>query len=122
MVGVGGFLPGPLPAIVTDEKSMVFTFGPNGFFGYGAASPDSTMWWSTVEATDPPENLKISVDDMRAQLKAHHGTWKDPVIQDVIAKADVESIYPVWTMPELSLWGEKGLVAVGDVSCDRSEE
>jgi 2-polyprenyl-6-methoxyphenol hydroxylase-like FAD-dependent oxidoreductase len=94
---------------------MVFTFGPNGFFGY-SSSGKGTMWWSTCEATDIPPSTRISLEDMRAQLKARHGKWKDPVLQAIVEKADVDSIYPVWTTPELPYWGKQGCVLIGDAA------
>lgn len=92
---------------------MVFTFGPNGFFGYSASADKETMWWSTCEAA-MPEKTRIDPDDMRAQLQSRHCTWKDPVIQDILQKANVDSVYPTWTTPLLPHWGEKCLVLVGD--------
>ncbi|KAF2434828.1 FAD/NAD(P)-binding domain-containing protein [Tothia fuscella] len=118
MIGVGGFLPNsslpPLPPC--DANSMVFTFGPNGFFGYSPSSPDTTMWWSTCEAENIPATTRISTSDMQSQLKAHHEKWKDPTIKAIIQKADVESIYPVWTTPELPHWGKGGVILVGDAA------
>jgi 2-polyprenyl-6-methoxyphenol hydroxylase-like FAD-dependent oxidoreductase len=74
------------------------------------------MWWSTCEAKSPPAQLKIGVDEMKAQLQARHASWKDPIIHDIIAKCDVDHIYPVWTTPPLPKWGEAGLVVVGDAA------
>jgi len=94
---------------------MVFTFGANGFFGYCASGDKETMWWSTYEAPIP-EKLKMDPEDIRAQLQSRHCMWKDPVIQDVLEKASVESIYPTWTTPLLPNWGSNGLVLVGDAA------
>jgi 2-polyprenyl-6-methoxyphenol hydroxylase-like FAD-dependent oxidoreductase len=116
LIGVGGFIKQPIPEPILEDKALVFTFGPNGFFGYGAGGPDTVMWWSTCEAKAPPAQLKISVDEMKAQLQTRHGKWKDPIIHDIIAKCDVDHIYPVWTTPVLPKWGEKGLVLVGDAA------
>lgn len=95
---------------------MVFTFGPTGFFGYSPSSPTESMWWSTIQADDLPSQSKISLSDLRKQLQDHHGTWKDPFIQDIIRKADVEHVYPCWTTPELPHWSRDGLILVGDAA------
>jgi 2-polyprenyl-6-methoxyphenol hydroxylase-like FAD-dependent oxidoreductase len=116
LLGVGGFLPPASHPPISEEKAMVFTFGPNGFFGYSGSSHNDTMWWSTCEASDVPPSIRLSVQDMRAQLTTRHGKWKDPVIQAIIEKAEVESIYPVWTTPELPYWGKDGCVLVGDAA------
>jgi len=95
---------------------MVFTFGPNGFFGYSATSPNQTMWWSTCQAEDIPEQRKVPVRDMQEQLKERHGWWKDQAIQRIIAEAAVTQLYPVWTVPPLPHWGDGGLVVIGDAA------
>jgi 2-polyprenyl-6-methoxyphenol hydroxylase-like FAD-dependent oxidoreductase len=116
LLGVGGFINAPPPPTVQQDKSMVFTFGPNGFFGYSASGDKETMWWSTCEGEDVPEKTKIDPEDMRDQLKNRHGNWKDPNIQEILDKADVGSIYPTWTTPLLPHWGTDGLVLVGDAA------
>jgi 2-polyprenyl-6-methoxyphenol hydroxylase-like FAD-dependent oxidoreductase len=116
LVGVGGFISQAPPAEVVEDKSLTFTFGPNGFFGYGASDASTTFWWSTCEAESPPGELRLDVSKMRKQLKDRHGWWKDPVIQDILSKADVQSIYPTWTTPPLPRWGEDGIVLVGDAA------
>ena len=47
LAGIGGFINKPLPEEVVKDKSMVFTFGRNGFFGYGSVGPAETnnMMW-----------------------------------------------------------------------------
>lgn len=117
LLGVGGFVdasthpPQPVPS------AMTFTFGPNGFFGYSPASPNGvTMWWSTCEAESPPLSTRLSLTEMRTQLQHRHKNWKDPVIHAIIDKADVESVYPVWTTPELPYWGKGSCVLVGDAA------
>lgn len=117
--GVGGFVNQPLPAEVIKDKSMVFTFGCNGFFGYCSAGPVSSnklMWWSTYSTPLPPTRATLSVHALKSQLRTRHATWQDPVIQTVIAAAEVDSIYPTWTTPELPHWGEKGCVLIGDAA------
>lgn len=95
---------------------MTFVFGPNGFFGYGATSPTTTMWWSTCSAENVPAQRKINAEDMKVQLQARHGTWKDPIIKDILEHVDVTSIYPVWTLGDLPNWGSDGLLVLGDAA------
>lgn len=95
---------------------MVFEFGSNGFFGYAAVGPETTMWWSTCQAEQVPEDTKISAAVMQEQLKKRHGHWKDPVIQECIGKSTVSQIYPTWTTPDLPTWSSNGLVILGDAA------
>lgn len=108
-----------LPQELIDDKSMVFTFGPTGFFGYSSSGPPSKrqlMWWSTWETSSLPDRIVIDPTAIQQQLKERHGSWADPIIQDVLNKASMDSIYPIWTTPELPHWGESGAVLLGDAA------
>tara|TARA_R110002003_G_scaffold25_24_gene1337 strand:- start:17089 stop:17865 length:777 start_codon:yes stop_codon:yes gene_type:complete len=116
---VGGFLNVPIPPLITCNRAMVFSFGGNGFFGYSSGGPPSSqqlMWWSTFETSTLPDTKTIDPQYIRATIQERHKHWKDATIQDIIQKADIESIYPTWTLPELPHWGEQGLVLVGDAA------
>lgn len=107
------------------------TFGPHGFFGYGActSAPASThdaecsipqgpeaVWWSTYEIEHPPNTKDMNREDIRKQLLQRHSWWKDPTIRRIIADAEIQSIYPTWTTPELPTWQARGVVLVGDAA------
>jgi 2-polyprenyl-6-methoxyphenol hydroxylase-like FAD-dependent oxidoreductase len=109
----------PLPQRVVDNKAMVFTFGRNGFFGYAGGAPasdNSLMWWSTFETDSLPSRTNLDVDEIKAKLRERHGEWADPVVRDIVSKADIDSIYPTWVLPELPHWGEHGIVLIGDAA------
>jgi 2-polyprenyl-6-methoxyphenol hydroxylase-like FAD-dependent oxidoreductase len=104
---------------VVKNKAMVFTFGGNGFFGYSSSGPVSTqslMWWSTFESASLPDTQNLDVAKITADLGERHKDWKDPIIQDIIRNAAVQSIYPTWVLPELPHWGEDNIVLVGDAA------
>ncbi|KAJ4295592.1 hypothetical protein N0V90_007605 [Kalmusia sp. IMI 367209] len=114
--GIGGFLTTPLPPQTLKPPSMHFTFGRNGFFGYSPASSPSTqslMWWSTYET---PLSSTASPTAIKAALRARHKHWRDPIIQDIVSKVEVESIYPTWVLDDLPQWGERGIVLIGDAA------
>lgn len=109
------------------------TFGSQGFFGYGSCSqlspPTSggehcvagpeAVWWSTYSVQPLPaaKGLEgLDRDDIHRQLRARHSSWKDTVIQKIIANASIDSIYPTWTTPELPTWEREGVVLVGDAA------
>ncbi|KAM7182901.1 salicylate hydroxylase [Naviculisporaceae sp. PSN 640] len=118
--GIGGVIHGPLPARVADNKAMVFTFGRQGFFGYassGPASSESLMWWSTFDTESvPSKTTNLDPNEIKAGLQERHGNAADPVVRDIISKAEVQSIYPTWVMPDLPHWGQNGIVLVGDAA------
>lgn len=119
--GVGGFLKEDIPAFLTQNKAMVFTFGGNGFFGYSSSAPaddKSLMWWSTFELDSASATKSIDTDAIKEALKKRHQHWKDPVIQNIIQKAEVQSIYPTYVLDidQTPNWGELGMVLVGDAA------
>ncbi|KAJ4991267.1 FAD binding domain-containing protein [Stagonosporopsis vannaccii] len=117
--GVGGFCKTTIPSIVTDHKAVVFTFGGNGFFGYSSGAPTSEnqlMWWSTFETSALPDTKDVDPRTIKDALFERHKHWKDPVVQEIIRNAEVESIYPTWIMPELLHWGKQGIVLIGDAA------
>lgn len=100
--GVGGFHNTTIPSVIADNKAMVFEFGGNGFFGYSSGGPPSEkqlMWWSTFETSSLLDTKDIDPRDIKYALMERHKHWKDPIVQDTIRNADVESIYPTWIMP-----------------------
>ena len=94
-------------------------FGRNGFFGYGSASPaeaERLMWWSTFETDLLPSKTDLGPEEIKASLRERHRAWADPVVLDIISKAEVETIYPTWVLPNLPHYGENGIVLVGDAA------
>ena len=98
---------------------MVFEFGGNGFFGYSSGGTPSTrqlMWWSTFETSSLPDKDNVDRTTIKAALLKRHKSWKDPIVQDIVQKSEVTSIYPTWMLPTLPHWGERGIVLVGDAA------
>ncbi|KAF2840930.1 FAD binding domain protein [Patellaria atrata CBS 101060] len=119
LAGVGGFLNVDIPSEILQDKSMIFTFGGTGFFGYaahGSPSNKSLMWWSTFQADIMPEHGTINLADYRKQLVERHGYWKDPVVRKVVELAEFDTVYPTWTTPELPTWSENRVLLIGDAA------
>jgi 2-polyprenyl-6-methoxyphenol hydroxylase-like FAD-dependent oxidoreductase len=98
---------------------MVFTFGPSGSFGYCSAAPQDKQlvgWWSNWRLADIPESNLINAEEVYKQLLDRHGSWKDPVIQEIIASISTDRIYPLWTTPELPYWGKDQALILGDAA------
>lgn len=98
---------------------MVFTFGPTGSFGYCSAAPQEKRivgWWSNWGLTDIPKTNHVKPEEVRKQLLDRHGSWKDPVIQEIIATMSTDRVYPLWTTPELPYWGRDRAVILGDAA------
>ena len=110
---------------------MTVTFGSHGFFGYGACTVapqsnhfakctapvgDEATWWSTYETTELPDTRNFDSEEILQQLRRRQLNWKDPVIQKIVAQAQIDSIYPTWLTPDLPTWYARGLVIVGDAA------
>ncbi|OJJ46302.1 hypothetical protein ASPZODRAFT_152483 [Penicilliopsis zonata CBS 506.65] len=131
LVGVGGFFPvaEDMRRTIT-PKCMTIAFGGQGFFGYSYSSPtganyylsspppspDALLWWSTYFTPTCPDHKSIDSDSVTAQLRARHASWPDPVVQRIIGSARVESMYPIWTTPELPVWDREGVILLGDAA------
>jgi 2-polyprenyl-6-methoxyphenol hydroxylase-like FAD-dependent oxidoreductase len=104
---------------VIEDQSMVFTFGPSGSFGYCSAAPQERRlvgWWSNWRLADIPESNSVDPEEVHKQLLDRHGSWKDPVIQGIIAAMSTDRIYPLWTTPELPYWGRDRALILGDAA------
>ncbi|KAK2033562.1 FAD/NAD(P)-binding domain-containing protein [Colletotrichum zoysiae] len=118
--GVGGFLQvESLPPSVLKQKSVVFTFGPSGSFGYCSVAPQEQGklgWWSIWGRPEIPHSNVMLPSEIRRQLHDRHGTWKDPVIQHIVNNMTTDRIYPIWTTPDLPFWSAGGAVLLGDAA------
>ena len=117
--GVGAFIDAEVPDAITKHKSMVFTFGPTGSFGYCSAAPLSQRklgWWSNWGMENMPNHNVVDPEEIRRQLQERHGSWKDPIIQSIIRNMKTDRIYPIWTTPDLPHWGTRGAILLGDAA------
>ena len=118
-MGIGGFMEIDMPASVTDLKSMVFTFGPAGSFGYCSAAPleqRSLSWWSNWGSPVMPTSNLENASIIKEKLCDRHATWHDAFIHTIIAQSTTDRVYPVWTTPNLPHWGQRGAVLLGDAA------
>lgn len=112
-------MPTKIPDAITKHNSIVITYGPTGSFGYCCSAPEARQmvgWWSNWSVPDLPKSNIVDPDVVRRQLKERHGTWKDPVIQNIIESTTTDRIYPIWTTPNLPHWGGNGVVLLGDAA------
>ncbi|EEQ31773.1 FAD binding domain-containing protein [Microsporum canis CBS 113480] len=133
VVGVGGFFPATELHHLMEPGTMNLVFGGNGFFGYcyttsdkdepnrhipqGVLKPgNSVMWWSTYEAKECPDTKSVDKAKVLQDVKTRHASWKSPVVQKILASADIQNMYPVWTVPSLPTWERHGVVLIGDAA------
>lgn len=128
LCGIGALIPTSSFTGRVPSNQIVITFGPNGFFGYGACSSSSSstagstsVFWSTFSLSDPPSpsNPAPPPDKILAELRARHGAWADPTIRSLINNMTPEafgSLWPTWTTPVLPTWYKRGVVLTGDAA------
>ncbi|EGE78646.1 extracellular salicylate hydroxylase/monooxygenase, variant 5 [Blastomyces dermatitidis ATCC 18188] len=133
IVGIGGFVPLADISSHVEAGAMNIVFGGNGFFGYSPSDTDAevpnrhipqgvlppgktVMWWSSYAIDDCPNPETINKEAVKQDLQKRHGDWRNPVIQKIINSVEVETMYPVWTTPELPTWERNGVVLIGDAA------
>jgi 2-polyprenyl-6-methoxyphenol hydroxylase-like FAD-dependent oxidoreductase len=84
-----------------------FAVGKDGIFSYSAGGPHLLTWLSIFPKQGPSSSVS-------KYLLARHEHWKDPVVRNIISKAEPGRVYDIMTVPKLPTWGERGIVLVGD--------
>lgn len=119
---------------LVEPGSLNFVFGGNGFFGYSfvqsltptnqhtetpqpqVTPTDTVMWWSTYEMESCPDPKTIDPAAVLRDLHARLENWKDPIIQKLLTKVKIQTVYPLYTTPELPIWSRDGVVLIGDAA------
>jgi len=126
LLGVGGIVPltnlanSPCLALA-DRDTMTMTWGPAGFFGYGACrlrSGKAMLWWSNQpqEVAPTREELKsASQDELRRQLMELHRGWHEPIESLIESTEEIQRI-AIYEMPSLPAWHRGRAVLVGDAA------
>jgi 2-polyprenyl-6-methoxyphenol hydroxylase-like FAD-dependent oxidoreductase len=97
------------PELQERKDAMHFTIGTDGIFSYSAGGPHLLTWLSIFTKQDPCSSNP-------RYLLERNGHWKDPVVQNIISKAEPGRVYDIMTVPKLPTWGEGGIVLVGDAA------
>lgn len=118
---VGGVLDldEPLPKSYFDDPRIVFIHGSPGTFGYGGLSQKRTnklIYFSFYDTDLPRRGEKPDLETVTEELRKRHCGWGDPMIAQCLERASIDTVYPVFYMPDLPHWGEKRCVLVGDAA------
>ncbi|KAI9732640.1 MAG: hypothetical protein M1834_003976 [Cirrosporium novae-zelandiae] len=76
----------------------------------------AVMWGSSIDTGELPAASNVNPSSTRRELLKRYEYWRDPVIHDIISRAELDLIYLGWTIPELPTWGTNGIVIVGDAT------
>ena len=118
IIGVGGVTPAAaLPMMTASQKqSLNFTFGAQGFFGYGGAENGDVMWWSNLvrEKEFTREELTdLALETIKRELLAIYQDYHEPIAtliqhtQSPIKQniSDIQSL-PTWQQGRVLLIGD----------------
>lgn len=118
IIGVGGVTPAAaLPMMTASQKqSLNFTFGAQGFFGYGGAENGDVMWWSNLARAKEftrAELTDLSLDTIKRELLAIYQGYHEPIAtliqhtQSPIKQniSDIQSL-PTWQQGRVLLIGD----------------
>jgi 2-polyprenyl-6-methoxyphenol hydroxylase-like FAD-dependent oxidoreductase len=124
VLGVGGFV---TPSVTVaadgaDRKSLNFTIGATGQFGYCNIGQNQNeerwMWWCHLPQDRELTSTELSVvsnDDVRKKLLECYGGWHEPIRAFLVNTPDIikTKIYEVQRLPA---WHHDRVVLVGDAA------
>jgi 2-polyprenyl-6-methoxyphenol hydroxylase-like FAD-dependent oxidoreductase len=108
-----------LPQHLVDDPCMIFFTGATGVFGYSGLTKqdhNKLLFWSVYQTELPHRDAKHDRAALTAMLRERHGDWSDPIIGRCLKEADIDTIYPIFIMPDLPQWGHDGCVLIGDAA------
>jgi 2-polyprenyl-6-methoxyphenol hydroxylase-like FAD-dependent oxidoreductase len=120
VLGVGGFV---APSVVVapsaaDRRSLNFTVGPTGQFGYcnSKRNEESWMWWCHLpqerELTSA-ELVAVETEELSKKLLERYKGWHEP-IETFLANTPTIIKTNIYEAPPLPAWHKNRVVLIGD--------
>jgi 2-polyprenyl-6-methoxyphenol hydroxylase-like FAD-dependent oxidoreductase len=109
-----------LPDSCLADPRITVIHGAVGTFGYGGisqASPNKLVFFSFFDTDLPARGSKPDPQKVTESLRKRHEGWADPMIAQCLAQTGaIDTVYPLFYMPDLPSWGHDGCVLVGDAA------
>jgi 2-polyprenyl-6-methoxyphenol hydroxylase-like FAD-dependent oxidoreductase len=120
IIGVGGFVPeAAVPELSRRERhGLTFTYGAEGFFGYGGGRPGEIMWWSNLWRDTEPSRAELAdlaPEAIRAEMLAIYERFHAP-IPALIEHTGPPVKLSVFDLQTLPRWSRGRVVLVGDAA------
>ena len=120
LIGIGGFVPtNRVPALTpTDQHSLTYIPGSEGFFGYTGAGEGQMMWWCSLpaeEALSPAELADVSPASIQAELLPRFQGYASPV-GDLIRHTERAFKLNDMALDSLSTWHAGKVLLIGDAA------
>lgn len=119
LIGIGGFVEtAQLQVPATDFNALTFSFGPQGFFGWGGAEDGKLMWWSNWTREQPYEREEITsfdVESLKTELLGLFGTWPAPIPDCIRNTTDIlrHNVFDIQNLPQ---WSRGRALLIGDAA------
>jgi 2-polyprenyl-6-methoxyphenol hydroxylase-like FAD-dependent oxidoreductase len=120
IIGVGGITPcAALPMMTDREKqSFNFTYGPEGFFGYGGGANGDVMWWSNLpyeRELTRAELTNLSLDTIKQEMLAIYRGYHEP-IETLIRNTHSPLKHNISDIQSLPTWYQGRVLLIGDAA------
>ena len=120
IVGIGGFpTMAQVPGVGTeDSENLVYTFGPNGFFGYGGSDAGRLMWWANLpqaQELGPAELHGLDPAALRQAMLDRYQHYPAP-IPALIRHTPAPFHANVYDVPTLPVWHRGRVALLGDAA------
>ena len=120
VVGFGGFVnKKDFPLLSEEEEYQLnYTFGPNGFFGYGGWGKDEYGWWINYQSKNEFTKEELNdkdVDKIKKVILEQLKNYSDPV-QKLIQNSSnfiKQNIYDLLSLPS---WYKGRMCLIGDAA------
>lgn len=118
LIGIGGFVETDLQVPPTDFNALTFSFGPQGFFGWGGAEDGKLMWWSNWTRDTPFERSEITnfdVEALKTELLGLFGSWPAPIADCIRNTTNIlrHNVYDIQSLPQ---WSRGRALLIGDAA------
>ena len=99
------------------DPSIVFIQGAVGIFGYcglSQADQNKILYFSFYDSDLPTRGEKPDPSEIKQALLARHRDWDDGILNKCLKQAEIDTVWPIFYLPDLPSWGRDGCVLVGD--------
>jgi 2-polyprenyl-6-methoxyphenol hydroxylase-like FAD-dependent oxidoreductase len=101
-----------------EKRSLNFTYGANGFFGYCGAGEGKVMWWSNLPRSEPFTRAELadsSSGSVKAEMLRLFGEYHQPIPALILATDAIVKVN-VFDIRSLPTWRRGRVVLVGDAA------